>query len=333
MEKASIIVPVYNIKKYIRECIESLLSQTWENTEILLIDDGGTDGSGEICEEYAKKNHRIQVFHKENGGISDARNYGAQRASGKYLLFIDGDDSVSPVLVEKTILCAEKFDADMVFFDFESVEEETGRRDLYHYALPENQIFSAETNPEIFLKSPSACCCLYKRTFWEETGIRYPKSRHYEDLATTPRFLLRAKRLAYVGEEPYYYYMLRKGSIMHSSNFERSYRDRTWALDFLKTYFKEQKADQKFQKELEFIFFEHGYFIPSKETILENPKSPWILKFRQYVSANYPDFLRNPYIKTLSKKDKIMLFLMKRHFYIVMNLLSGLRKNIDRRKQ
>ena len=209
MKKASIIVPVYNIERYIRGCVESLQAQTEKNIEILLVDDGGTDKSGEICEEYACADKRIQVFHKENGGLSDARNYGARQAKGEYLFFIDGDDSVVPHLVEKTVACADKLQADMVFFDFESIEEETGRRDLYHYGMPENKVFSARTNPEVLLKSPSACCCLYRKKFWDKSGIRYPKGRHYEDLATTPRFLLQAERIGYVGDEPFYYYMLR----------------------------------------------------------------------------------------------------------------------------
>ena len=123
MKKASIIVPVYNIERYIRGCVESLQAQTEKNIEILLVDDGGTDKSGEICEEYACADKRIQVFHKENGGLSDARNYGARQAKGEYLFFIDGDDSVAPHLVEKTVACADKLQADMVFFDFESIEE------------------------------------------------------------------------------------------------------------------------------------------------------------------------------------------------------------------
>ena len=82
------------------------------------------------------------------------------------MLFIDGDDTVSPELVEKTLKCAEAIQADLVFFDFESVEEETGRRDLYHYGLPERKAFSAADCPQILLKSPSACCCLYKKEFW-----------------------------------------------------------------------------------------------------------------------------------------------------------------------
>ena len=254
MELVSIVVPVYNIEKYIGNCVESLQKQTYENIEILLVDDGATDESGRICDRLAQKDGRIRVLHKENGGLSDARNYGAQYVRGKYMLFIDGDDTISHELVEKTLECAEEIRADMVFFDFESVEEDTGRRDLYHYGLPERITFSASDCPQVLLKSPSACCCLYKKEFWDSCDIRYPLGRHYEDLATTPRFMLTAQRMGYVGEKPLYYYMLRKGSIMHSSNFERSFRDRTWVLDFLMAYFHKQQAVQTFRKELEYMF-------------------------------------------------------------------------------
>ena len=250
------------------------------------------------------------------------------------MLFIDGDDTISHELVEKTLECAEELRADMVFFDFESVEEDTGRRDLYHYGLPERIAFSASDCPQVLLKSPSACCCLYKKEFWDSCDIRYPLGRHYEDLATTPRFMLMAQRMGYVGEKPLYYYMLRKGSIMHSSNFERSFRDRTWVLDFLMAYFHKQQAVQTFRKELEYMFFEHGYFIPLKEIILEDTRSPWISRFEQYVSQKYPDFLKNPYIRqNLSKKDRIMLFLMKKHLFRAMNLLSAARKRKDSMKK
>ena len=334
MELVSIVVPVYNIEKYIGNCVESLQKQTYKNIEILLVDDGATDESGRICDRLAQKDGRIRVLHKENGGLSDARNYGAQYVRGKYMLFIDGDDTISHELVEKTLECAEEIRADMVFFDFESVEEDTGRRDLYHYGLPERIAFSASDCPQVLLKSPSACCCLYKKEFWDSCDIRYPLGRHYEDLATTPRFMLTAQRMGYVGEKPLYYYMLRKGSIMHSSNFERSFRDRTWVLDFLMAYFHKQQAVQTFRKELEYMFFEHGYFIPLKEIILEDTRSPWISRFEQYVSQKYPDFLKNPYIRqNLSKKDRIMLFLMKKHLFRVMNLLSAARKRKDSMKK
>lgn len=333
MELVSIVVPVYNIENYIGNCVESLINQTYGQLEIILVDDGGTDQGGKICDDYAKRDSRIHVLHKENGGLSDARNKGAEYAHGKYLFFVDGDDTVSSNIVEKTVQYAETYDAEMVLFDYESIEEETGRRDLYHFGLPENRVFSVEDCPEVLIKSPSAWSRMYCKEFWDRMNIRYPIGIHYEDLATTPRFLLNAKRICYLGEEPFYYYMLRQGSIMRSYNFERSFQDRTYVLDFLMEYWKEQKAEEIFRIELEALVFEHGYFVPSKEIVLVDAKSPWLSKFREYALSRYPEMLKNPYIGSLSKKDKILLFLMNRKFYGVMNLLSGMRKMKDSRKK
>lgn len=329
MELASIVVPVYNIEKYIRGCVESLLAQDYENIEIILVDDGGTDSSGNICDEYAKKYARVRVLHKENGGLSDARNKGAEKACGKYLFFVDGDDTVSANLVGNAVKCAEKENPDLVFFDYKSIEEDTGRQDIYHYGLPENKVFSLKSNPEILVKSLSAWCCMYKKEFWDKSGIRYPEGIHYEDLATTPRFILKAERIAYAGGEPLYYYMLRQGSIMRSNNFEKSFKDRTYVLDFLEDYFRRQKAEQTYKKELEYLFFEHGYFVPSKEIILADQQCPWLARFRDFALSRHPKMLKNPYIGKLSGKDKLMLFLMNRKLYGVMNLLSGMRKKKD----
>ncbi|MBQ5852329.1 MAG: glycosyltransferase family 2 protein, partial [Lachnospiraceae bacterium] len=96
----SIVVPVYNVEKYLERCVDSLINQTYENIEILLIDDGSKDNSGQMCDEYANKDSRITVYHKENGGLSDARNYGMDRAKGEYIIFIDSDDYVEPNMME-----------------------------------------------------------------------------------------------------------------------------------------------------------------------------------------------------------------------------------------
>ena len=333
MKLASIVVPVYNIENHIEKCIQSLIDQTYEKLEIILVDDGATDNSGKICDLYAEKDSRIRVLHKVNGGLSDARNKGARECRGEYLFFVDGDDTVSPVLVEKTVKKCEEINGDMVIFDFESIEEETGRKDRYRFQLAEDSAFTLSELPELLLKTPAAWCRMYKRSFWEESGIRYPDKIHYEDLATTPRLIYQANRIGYVGEEPLYHYMLRQGSIMRNNDFERSYTDRTYVLDFVKKYYQEHQADGKYYKELEFIFFEHGYFVPSKEIILEDPESPWLKKFEDYVKMNYPEFLKNPYIAKLSAKDKILLALMKRRMYSVMNILSGVRKEKDLLKQ
>lgn len=333
MKLASIVVPVYQVEAYIAECIESLTAQTYKNIEILLVDDGSPDRSGKICDAYAQKDSRIRVLHKQNGGVSDARNRGIQEARGEYLFFVDGDDFAAPVLVEKTISCAQKQQADIVIFDYEAVEEGTGRRDFCHFHLPENQIFNVKSTPEILLKNPSPWSRMYRRQFWEETGAVFPQGIHYEDLAIIPRLALKAERIAYMGGEPLYYYRLRQGSIMTSRNFENNYKDRTCALNGLREYFRKNQAEEMCHTELEYLFFEHGYFVPSKEIILADAKSPWLQSFRQYVLENYPGVFKNPYIRQLSKKDKLLLFLMKRGQYSAMNFLSGLRRAKDSMKK
>ena len=98
MTKISVIVPVYKVEKYVGECINSILAQSFKDFELILVDDGSPDKSGEICDSYAKKDNRIKVFHKKNGGVSSARNFGIDKAVGEWLCFIDSDDTILPIL-------------------------------------------------------------------------------------------------------------------------------------------------------------------------------------------------------------------------------------------
>ena len=111
----SVIVPVYNAEKYLRECLDSIVNQTYKNIEIILVDDGSTDGSGAICDEYADKDVRIKVYHIPNGGASNARNLGIDNADGEYLMFVDSDDIILPYVVERAIKLALEHNADIVY--------------------------------------------------------------------------------------------------------------------------------------------------------------------------------------------------------------------------
>ena len=99
----SIIIPVYNVKEYLKECVESCITQSYDNIEIVLVDDGSTDGSGKICDEFSSKYERIKCIHKKNGGLSDARNYGIENSSGDYVMFVDSDDLISNNIVEELL--------------------------------------------------------------------------------------------------------------------------------------------------------------------------------------------------------------------------------------
>lgn len=114
MDKISVIVPVYNVEDYLEECINSILGQTYKNLEIILVDDGSTDNSSKICDIYEKKDKRIKVIHKENGGLSSARNEGLKYRTGEYISFVDSDDFIDKTMYEKLYSAIKKYDADVV---------------------------------------------------------------------------------------------------------------------------------------------------------------------------------------------------------------------------
>ncbi len=112
-ELVSVIVPIYKVEEYLRECVDSIINQTYKNLEIILVDDGSPDNCGEICEEYARNDSRVTVYHKENGGLSDARNYGMARSHGEYITFVDSDDVIKENFVEALMELIHKYNADI----------------------------------------------------------------------------------------------------------------------------------------------------------------------------------------------------------------------------
>lgn len=330
MPLVSIIVAVYNIEAYIENCIKSIISQTAENLEILLIDDGSSDKSGEICDRYAGKDSRIRVIHKKNGGIADVRNVGLKEAKGEYFLYVDGDDYIAQNCVESALDCAEKYQADVVIFDYTEVEESTGRTDRFSVPVSENTVLDPKEQPSLLVTTPCLWNKLYRRSFWNKTGITFPAGRHYEDLTVTPMVLANAGRIVYLNSEPLYYYVLHDGSIMHSRHFEKNLRDRKAAIDDILQYFESRKLREFYETELEYLAFEHAYFVPTKEVLYYEPDSPLRDSFAEYVFGKFPDADRNEYVgKLFSKKDRLILRLMqKKHFRMIM-LLSKLRKKID----
>lgn len=334
MPLVSLVIAVYNIEEYIGACIRSAAGQTYSNLEILLIDDGSSDRSGEICDEAAGKDPRIRVIHKENKGISDVRNVGIQEARGIYLMYIDGDDYISPDCVESVLLCARENEADIVVFDYTEVEESTGRKDHWSMDVPRGVVTDAKETPALLVASPSPCNKLYRKAFLEDTGLRYPVGRNYEDLAVTPRFMVNARRVVYLERPPLYYYIIHDGSIMRSRNFKKSFEDRKAAVEDILDYFKSHGLYDEFKDELEYLTFEHAYFVPTKEVLYYDPKSEYRGRFREFVLDIFPRAEKNPYVRMwLSRKDKLILWLMARRLYCVIRLLSRIRKKADLKKK
>lgn len=209
----SVIVPIYNVERYLRQCIDSILCQTYRDLEILLIDDGSQDSCGEICDEYAKRDNRIRVFHTKNNGLSAARNLGLRRARGEFIGFVDSDDWIESNMYESLLRQLEKTGADISNcgawreyqknrYDYNNFDGLFVERESIH-ALILGQISNAAWNK------------LYKRNCW--SGICFPDGHNHEELATIYKNLLKAHSVSCIPDHLYHYRM-REGSIVHTSS-------------------------------------------------------------------------------------------------------------------
>lgn len=221
-QKVSVVVPVYNVEKYLRRCIDSLLGQSYSNIEILLVDDGSKDASLSICKEYEAKDSRIRVFHKENDGLGLTRNYGIEHATGEYITFIDSDDYLTLDAIETMLEKAVASDADVV------IASHYYRNKAQEVALPERLYGGAEIKETIMVHmmgnkgnqldalSYTATGKLYKKELFDKNNLVFPSERKliWEDLAfSTQAYPLCEK--VYILHKPVYYYCFNEGSLTH----------------------------------------------------------------------------------------------------------------------
>ena len=216
MEKdlISVIVPVYKVEKYLEKCIESIIKQTYTNLQIILVDDGSPDNCGKICDEYAKKDLRIEVIHKANGGLSDARNVGISKAKGRYIGFVDSDDYIKEDMYEILLNLIKKYDADVSICNLYDVIDgnecirnkengirEYSRLDIFKEVLLDKNIQSYAWNK------------LYEKELFDE--IKYPIGKKYEDIGTTFYLFEKCNKIV-VTSEPEYYYLKRADSLVNN---------------------------------------------------------------------------------------------------------------------
>lgn len=226
----SIIVPVYNVEKYLEMCVDSIITQTYSNLEIILVDDGSTDKSGEICDVYAEKDRRIQVIHKENGGLSDARNAGLEIACGEYIGFVDSDDYIESDMFEQMFRQCEDKGAQMSCVRYDEVGEGadtvpqadgnvkilTSKQYLKNILIGNEDDFS---NYHVMER-------LYHKKILE--GLRFTVGKCFEDILFSTKAILNAKNCIYINKICYHY-RIREGSITHSA--PEAVIERRWITD------------------------------------------------------------------------------------------------------
>lgn len=244
MEKISIIVPVYKVEPYLRQCIDSILSQTYPHFELILIDDGSPDSCGSICDEYASRDPRITVIHQENGGLSAARNAGLDwvfaHSESSWITFVDSDDALSPIMLEMLRKEAVRNQADIAqtYGEFFSDPTELIRKGTYIGAI---SCFPGKKLAESYYKGETMVTVmtwgkLFRRELFQE--LRFPVGKIHEDQATTPILLFHAEKVVLI-RSWLYYYRQREGSITHEV-FSLKRLDDVDAVASCASYFKAQ---------------------------------------------------------------------------------------------
>ena len=239
MEKISIIIPVYKVEHYFEKCIQSVCSQTYKNLEIILVDDGSPDSCPRICDNFAMKDKRIKVIHKENGGLSSARNAGIDASTGTWLMFVDSDDFIAPEMAERLYETACKYHADVAFCTLTAFTED---QDGYH----EFKLWDAPPDPDIAFEGSTvlrksaeerqgllsghhviAWNKIYRKNIFN--SLRYPEGQLHEDEATAHHILGACNKIVGINE-PLYYYRQRSDSIIGSG--ENLFRQMSMALAY-----------------------------------------------------------------------------------------------------
>lgn len=246
MALVSVIVPVYNVEQFLKRCVDSILAQTFKDFELILVDDGSPDNCGNICDEYAKSDNRIHVIHKDNGGLSDARNAGIEwvlkNSDSKYFSFIDSDDFVHTRFLEIFIKTFNETNSDIVVCEMtrDMEKEEFFNQDTYSVVEYDKHDFILSTYQGEWSRNIASCSKIYKRNLFEE--IRFPFGKKYEDGMTIYKVLMNANKISGVSIVLYYWYY-NSESISSQKTNATSLLDREEALRGHMSYYSLEYED------------------------------------------------------------------------------------------
>ena len=236
-ELISVIVPIYNVERYLEKCIDSILAQTYPELEIILCDDGSTDGCGAVCNRYAAQDDRIRVIHKPNGGLSDARNAGIEIARGSWYVFIDSDDFITPDTIERMHAAAVSTESQIAVCNMIRIYDD-GETEPFYCPVREQTLLAGETRFET-LKQPSACNKIFRADLFD--GVRFPKGKYYEDTFVYHILAHRAENIVLTGHDGYFY-LSRRESILGQPRYTDRYFDFVEAVHTRAAYLLERRV-------------------------------------------------------------------------------------------
>lgn len=301
MVKISIIVPIYKVEKYLSRCIDSILNQAFQDFELILVDDGSPDNCGEICDIYTLKDNRIKVIHKENGGLSDARNTGLDIATGEYISFVDSDDVVHPQMYTRLYDLIQRTGAEIAQCEYVRFDKEVEFQILSEDA--EEIICTNVEALDLLIISNrfvhSVWNKLYKRELF--SNIRFPKGKIHEDEFITYKLFYAANKIAHI-DLPMYFYFINNSGIMRNLNIEHKFH---WieAIEERNLFFQSLGIESLYLKSSEKLFF---HLLKTRYLILRNKKvenrEEYLNEINEKITHMNNLIKDNPYLSTLNKR-------------------------------
>lgn len=292
----SVVIPVYNICNYVGKCLESVCGQSYENIEIIVVDDGSTDGSSKICDEFTKNDKRVKVFHRKNGGLSAARNFGISKAHGDFVALVDGDDWVQRNYAAEMVKALDE-KTDIVVCGYNNVvpkqEETSGKEAAVKLLIGQENLDIVAWNK------------LYRRSLFDD--IKYPDGEKHEDSLTTYKLLALARVVKYVPES-LYMYETREGSIMNQTEILSRLKVRKKAAEEAVNYFS---GDDDLEQAAKIAVLTAKYAFVDAVVRGEIDKK-YYAKNREWVLVHQGEYLRNKY---LTRKLKIYNLMIGGVFY------------------
>lgn len=325
MPKLSIVIPVYNVENYLAKCLDSVIYPELDDYEVVIVNDGSTDSSGEICEDYASKyGELIRVVTTPNAGVGSARNTGLELAKGEFILFIDSDDYLSDGAISEMMDTLD-LGYDMCIFDINFVNEE-GHKFKYVHGCSKEGFLSLDSFPQLLFEMPSAWNKIYRRTLFIDNDIYYPRRIWYEDMYVTPWLYTKAEKI-YSIHKGWHNYVQRAGSITNNNNTQRNL-EIIPAVDAMLDAYRAEGLFEKYKDELEYSAFYNQVLTSVTRVNLADPKSDVQDTLTGNFLEKFPGYLNNPYVKRLPPKYKLIHFLIRNKMRMPLNFLMKLNNRV-----
>ena len=327
----SVVVPIYNVEKYLSKCIDSILKQTYENFEILLIDDGSTDSSSVIAQKYANQYEKVRYIRQKNKGLGGARNTGICQAKGQYVSFIDSDDYIESIMYETMMKKILEFHLDVCICDYQRVGETGNILEVHRESIPSNRVLNPRCQKDCILVDPSACNKIFAKSLFIDNDIYFPEKVWYEDIRTVTKILGIVESIYYL-DIPFYQYLTRTTSIMNTPNLIRQ-KEIVFAMEDLLNFYRRNSLFSSFYEELKFLCVQHVYIYGINRIVRINSKSDLIDDLKQFVASNFPDFEKSQYFSKLSKKESFFYESIQKNAYYRILILDKAKKGLKKWKK